>query len=159
MLYVPNSPFSILSSTCLTRSLDCVISFIKDRLLAWPKFRTDDWHWIWVQWPLPVFCSSCLLNVWFPPHHPCSVVSSQSFQVATIGAKPLQVIQFAMWVSWSRQLGKHTRSSFPDLVCCRATSPFTLFISMFGALVVLSTSGSRYLVTSLMDILVVLGYF
>ena len=29
-LYVPGSPFSLLSISCLTRSLDCIISFTKD---------------------------------------------------------------------------------------------------------------------------------
>jgi len=30
VLYVPGSPFNLLSISCLTRSLDCVISFTKD---------------------------------------------------------------------------------------------------------------------------------
>jgi len=30
VLYVPGSPFNLLSISCLTRSLDCVVSFTKD---------------------------------------------------------------------------------------------------------------------------------
>ena len=45
VLYVPGSPFKLLSISRLTHSLDCVISFTKDSVtFTGPEFGTDDWH-------------------------------------------------------------------------------------------------------------------
>jgi len=53
VLYVLGSPFNLLSIISLTCSLDCVISFNQRFcLFTGPKFRTNDWHRMWVSWSL-----------------------------------------------------------------------------------------------------------
>ena len=159
VLYVPGSPFNLLSISRLTRTLDCVVSFTKDSVFLQDQSLRQ---------MIGTGCESHGLYHLRPITHAGSAVESPLLIHARLGHPSLQKLQqlvpslsqLSNLSCESCQLGKHVRSSFPSRLNNRALSPFSLIHSdVWGLSRTMSTLGFRYFVTFIDDILVVLGYF
>ncbi|WVY93382.1 hypothetical protein V8G54_032470 [Vigna mungo] len=151
VLYVPGSPFNLLSVSRLTHSLNCVISFTKDSVCLLDRSSK---HMIGTG------CESHGLYLLRPSAHVGVIMKSPSLLHAQLGhpslAKLQQLVPSLSKLSnlscESCQLGKHTRSSFPRSVSQRATSPFSLVhYDIWGPSRVKSTLGFQYFVTFIDD--------
>ena len=151
VLYVPRSPFNLLSISCLTRSLDCVIFFTKDFVCLQDRSSR---HMIGTE------CESHGLYHLRPPSHVGVAMESPSLLHAQFGHPNLFKLQqlvpnlskLSSLSCESCQLGKHSRSSFPCSVSQRALSPFALVHSdIWGPSRVKSTLGFQYFVTFIDD--------
>ena len=137
VLYVPMSPFNLLSVSRLTRSLNCIISFIKDFVCLQDRSSR---HMIGIE------CESHSLYHLRPPLHVGAAMESPSLLHAQFGHPNLAKLQqlvpslskLSSLLCESCQLGKHSRSSFPCSVSQRALSPFALVHSDIWDLVMLS---------------------
>lgn len=151
VLYVPNCPFNLLSINRLTQSHDLIITFTKNSVTL--QERTSGRT-------IGTGCEShglYYLNATTPM---CSTSTSPLLIHAQLGHPGLPKLQqlvpslskLTSLQCESCQLGKHIRSSFPDRVNKRATSPFALVHSdVWGPSRIASDSGFRYFVTFIDD--------
>nr|KYP72342.1 Retrovirus-related Pol polyprotein from transposon TNT 1-94 [Cajanus cajan] len=151
VLYVPESPFNLLSLSRLTRSLDCLISFTKDS--AFLQDRSSGRM-------IGTGCESHGLYHLRPSAPAGLVVDSPSLIHAQLGHPSLAKLQHLVprlsklshLSCESCQLGKHSRSSFSQSVPNRALSPFALVHSnIWGPSRVKSTLEFQYFVTFIDD--------
>jgi len=125
VLYVPGSPFNLLSVSRLTRSLDCVVSFTKDFVCLQDRS---------LGWIIGTGCESHGIYYLRTTAHVSTVMDSPSLLHAQLGhpsfAKMQQLVPNLSKLSSlsceSCLLRKHSRSSFPSSVSQRASSPFAL---------------------------------
>ena len=150
-LYVPGSPFNLLSISRLTRSLKCVISFTEDSVFLQDRssgriFGTgSESHGLYRLQPTTYAGSATTppLMVHAQLGHP----SLQKLRHMVPNLSKLSNLSCE-----SCQLGKHSRRSFPNRVINRAASPFTLVHSdVWSPSRTVSTLGARYFVTFIND--------
>ena len=151
VLYIPGSPFNLLSISRLTSSLDCIIFFTKESVFLQDRSSGRT---------IGIGCESQGLYRLNTSALAGSVVDSSLLIHAQLGhpglAKLQQLVPSLSKLSSlsceSCQFGKHIRSSFPSRVNRRAASPFTLVHSdVWGPSRTVSTLGSTYFVTFIDD--------
>ena len=128
VLYVPGSPFNLLSVSCLTRSLDCVVSFTKD--FVYLQDRSSGRI-------IGTGCESHGIYYLRTTAHVGTVMDSPFLLHAQLGhpslAKMQQLVPNLSKLSSlsceSCLLGKHNHGSFPSSVSQRVSSPFALVYS------------------------------
>ena len=147
VLYVPESPFNLLSISRLTRSLECVISFTKGSVCL------QDWN---SGRMIGTRCESHGLYHLRTSAHVGTVMNSPSLLDAQFGhpsfVKMQQLVPSLSKLSnlscESCHLGKQSRNSFPRSVSQRASSPFALVhLDIWGPSRVKSNLGFQYFVT------------
>ena len=153
ILYVPGSPFNLLSISRLTHSLNCIVSFTKDSVILQDQSSRQT---------IGTKCeSNGHYSLSYGPTHPMFALSPHPLNIhAQLGHPSLAKLQ-QMVPSLSKlyslpcescQLGKHTYSSFPNRVSSCALSSFLLVHSNIWCLShTESTLGSRYFVTFIDD--------
>ena len=151
VLYVPGSPFNLLSNNRLTCSLDCVISFTKDSICLQDRSSRR---------VIDTGCKSHGLFHLRTSAHVGTVMDSPSLIHAQLGhpslAKMQHLVPSLSKVSSlsceSCHLGKQSSSSFPSSVSQRASFPFALVhYDIWGPSHVKSNLGFQYFVTFIDD--------
>ena len=150
VLYVPRSPFNLLSISHLTRSLDYLISFTKDSICL------QDWS---LGWMIGIRCESHGLYHLRTYALVSTVMDSPSLLHAQLGHPSLAKMQhlvpsLSKVSSLSREschLAKQSCNSFPSVSQC-ASSPFSLVhYDIWGPSRVKSNLGFQYFVTFVDD--------
>ena len=137
VLYVPGSPFNLLSISCLTRSLDCVVSFTNNYRCLQDRSSKQ---------VIGTLYESYGLYHLRPSTHVGAVMESPSLIHAQLGHPSLTKLQqlvpalskLSRLDCESCQLGKHSRTSFPRSVTRDASSPFAWFTLTFAILAALN---------------------
>jgi len=151
VLYVPRSPFNLLSISGLTRSLDCVVSFTHNSVYLQDRSSKQ---------VIGTGCESHSLYYLRPSTQVGAVMESPSLLHAQLGHPSLAKLQqlvpalskLSHLVCESCQLGKYSRTSFPRSVTNDVSSPFALVHSdIWGPNSVKSTLGFQYFVTFIDD--------
>jgi len=151
VIYVPGSPFNLLSVSRLTRSLDCVVSFTKYSICLQDRSSGRI---------IGTGCESHGNYYLRTTAHVATVMDFSSLLHAQFGhpslAKMQQLVPNLSKLSSlsceSCLLGKHSHSSFPTSVSQRASAPFILVHSdIWGPSRVKSNLGFQYFVTFIDD--------
>jgi len=137
VLYVPESPFNLLSISRLTRSLDCVVSFTNNYVRLQDRSSKQ---------VIGTGCESHGLYHLRPSTYVGAVMESPSLLHAQLGHPSLAKLQqlvpalskLSCLVCELCQLGKHSRTSFPHNVTRDVSSPLYWFTLTFEVLAALS---------------------
>jgi len=142
VLYVPGAPFNLISLSQLIRSHDCIVTFTKGNVILLDRISGRQ---------VGVGCESNGLYYLVNPSTACPATYSPLTIHAQLGHPSLLKLQRLVPSLLSElhcescQLGKHTRSHFPDRVNKRASSPFALVHSdVWGPSRHISTLDSKY---------------
>lgn len=150
VLYVPECPFNLISVKRLTESLDCAVTFTKKHVSLQDRISKQ------------MIGDGCESNglYYLSSSKACATTDSPLTVHAQLGHPSLRKLQklvpsltkLSTLDCESCQLGKHTRSHFPNRVNKRASSPFALVHSdVWGPSRTINTFGSRYFVTFIDD--------
>jgi transposase InsO family protein len=152
VLFVPGSPFNLISISKLTQSLNCSITFSSDSFLIQDRSTGKT-----------IGTGSQSQGLYYLHSHPstiCGVSASPDIIHRRLGHPSLDKLKVLVphlshlksLDCESCQLGKHVRVSFPSRVNKRSMSPFDIIHSdVWGPSRVSSTLGYKYYVTFIDD--------